>query len=294
MSDRSDGATPTADDGGGSSGRPRTDGGPVADDTDGTRGAWFERHAAEPLFRVPDLGSRGDVILQSVLVLVAAVLVQTLFAAVGVWLLDPVGITETGSPVAFFPIQSALGLSGFLIVGLAYLRWRDDPGLVGIRRPTRRDALLILAGSLLLAGTQLAAGSLFEWLGFEVAENVIVEQGRENAMLFLVLIPLQFLFTGPAEELLFRGIVQGLFRQAYGIVPAVGLASALFALFHLPVLVDGHVMAGLTIVFLSGLVLGGLYEYSRTLVVPVLVHALWNTLVFATGYADATEVLLAW
>ena len=254
------------------------------------RSRWVERHPEAPLVRVPDLGTRGDTLLAVVLVLLGALIAQVLFLGVGIGLLELAGLTETTDPVAFLTVQSALGLCGLLAAGLVALSRLGDPGLVGLGTPTRRDAALVVGGVALLAGLQFVAGLLFDQFGVEIADNVILERGREHPELFLALVPVQFLLTAPAEELLFRGVVQGLLRRAYGVVPAVSLASAIFALFHLSAFDSGAVLPGLAVVFLSGLVLGALYEYSRTLLVPILAHALWNSLLFGTEYAAAVGV----
>jgi len=256
----------------------------------GDQSGWFERHPEAPLVRVPDLGARGDTLLAVVLVLLGALVAQVLFVNAGLGLLDLAGLTEETTPVTFLTLRSALGLLGLLAAGLLALYRLDDPGLVGIAPPTRRDIGLVVGGFALLAGLQFVVGALFDQFGVEIAENVIVERGREHPELFLVLVPVQFLVTGPAEEVLFRGVVQGLLRRTYGVVPGVVLASVLFALFHLPVFVGGAVLPGLLVVALSGLVLGALYEYSRTLVVPILAHALWNGLVFGREYAAVVGV----
>ena len=254
---------------------------------------WFDRHAAEPLFRVANRHTGPRATQQVLLVLLAAFVAQILFVSIGLGLLAAAGITEDAAPVAFLSAQSAAGLLAFLAVGFGYLAWQRDPALIGMRRPTRHDIRTVLGGFVVFAGLLFGVEFLFGFLGIEVAENVVVEQGNEHPELFLVFLPLQFLLTGPAEELLFRGIVQGVLRRAYGVVPGIVFASALFALFHVPSLTGDSLLPVLFILFLSGAALGTLYEYSRTLLVPILVHALWNTLVFGTQYAQAVDALLA-
>jgi membrane protease YdiL (CAAX protease family) len=262
--------------------------------TSDTSAGWFERHAEQPLYRVPDLGARGDTFLQVLLVLLGALVLQAVLFSLAVGLLDAVGITEDSAPVAYLSTVQAMGLLGFLVMGLVYLHWRDDPTLVGIRRPTGWDIRMILVGFITVAGVLFAAEFLFQFLGFDLADNEAIDQGRQHPELFLVFIPIQFLVTGPAEELLFRGVIQGLLRRTYGVIPGIALASALFSIAHYSALIGGgDVLPVFVILFLSGLVLGGLYEYTRTLLVPMLAHALWNTLVFGTQYAEAVDALIA-
>lgn len=253
---------------------------------------WFDRHPEAPLFRVADRRAGPRATQDALLVLVGAFVVQMLLVGVGLGLLAGLGVTEETTPVAFFSAQSAFSLLSFLVVGVVYLAWRRDTALVGLRRPTWHDIRTILVGFIALAGMMFAIEFLFEFFGIEIADNVVVEQGRDHPELFLVLVPLQFLLTGPAEELLFRGVIQGVLRRAYGVVPGIVFASVLFALFHLPALSGDDLLPVLFILFLSGVLLGALYEYSRTLVVPIMVHALWNALVFGTQYAQAVDALL--
>lgn len=251
---------------------------------------WFQRHAEQPLARLPDASTRGDTIVQVALVLVAALALQLVFVVFAATLLTGVDITRESDPVVFLALVQAVGLLAFLVAGLAYLRRRDDPTLVGIRRPTGRDIRTILVGFVALGSVVYATELLFEALGFELAQNQAVVQGRENPELFLAFIPVQFLVTGPAEELLFRGVVQGLLRRAYGVVPAVAVASTLFSLAHYSALMgDGSLLPAFLTLFLSGVVLGTLYEYSRTLLVPMATHALWNAFVFGTLYVGTVQ-----
>lgn len=254
---------------------------------------WFEPLAEEDLFQVASISERGRALGHALLVLLGFFLVPLVLVVTGTDLLALAGITESGNPVAFYSTRTAVNLVGVLLVGLGYLYWQRDPGLVGIRRPTLGDAAAMLVGFLALAGLMLGGGILFEMFGVEPAENVAVERGSENPELFLVFLPIQFLLTGPAEELLFRGVLQGVLRRAYGVVPAIALASTLFALVHVPALIGGDVVPVLALVFASGVLFGVLYEYTGTLLVPIVAHACWNTLTFATEYAEATGALLA-
>ena len=258
---------------------------------DGT--GWLGRHPEQPLAHLPDSQTRGDTLFQVVVVLVGAFVAQILLATVGLGLLAGFDVGEESTPVLYYGTQSALGLLAFCLVGVGYLSVREDTALVGVRRPTARDVGLMLGGFLALAVTMVGVQSLLDLLGVEVADNVTVQRGEENPELFLVLVPIQFLLTGPGEELLFRGVLQGLLRRAYGVVPGIVAASTLFALFHVPSLVGDTLLPVLAVLFLSGALLGALYEYSRTILVPMVAHALWNATVFGTQYAEAVGALVA-
>lgn len=73
-----------------------------------------------------------------------------------------------------------------------------------------------------------------------------------------------------AEELLFRGVLYGWLRQRWGVVPCALISAALFAFAH------ANVRVGLQI-FITGVVLALLYEYSRSIVAPIVAHMTVNT-----------------
>jgi membrane protease YdiL (CAAX protease family) len=74
-----------------------------------------------------------------------------------------------------------------------------------------------------------------------------------------------------AEELFFRGVLYTWLRKHWGMWPSVLASAFIFGLVHVDIAV------GVT-AFALGVVLGLVYEYSRTLWTPFLIHALNNSL----------------
>jgi CAAX protease family protein len=74
-----------------------------------------------------------------------------------------------------------------------------------------------------------------------------------------------------AEELLFRGVLYGWLRQRWGVVPCTVVSAGLFAVAH------ANLRVALQI-FITGAVLALLYEYSRSIVAPVVTHMAVNTI----------------
>lgn len=247
---------------------------------------------ARPLVVAGDADDRLRAVGDTVGVVVAIFLVASVLV-VGVGdLLGAVGITDATNPVVVDAVESAMNFVGFLVVGLGYLAWREDWSLVGLHRPTLREGGLIVLGTVALAGTVQGLGFVVQQLGFEIAENVSVQAGQRNPTLLLVFIPMQFLFVAPAEELVFRGILQGLFRRAYGIVPGILVAAAVFGLFHYPALVgESGVWVVIGILAASGALLGALYEYTENIAVPLVVHGAWNAILYTVLYAQATGMV---
>lgn len=248
------------------------------------RGRLFET----PLYQFGEQSDRIAALFHTILLLLGAIIVADLFVVSTRELLEGLGYTEQTAPVLSAISTTSMSFVAFLLVGFTYLAWRGNDSLVTIYRPTLSDLGWIVAGTLGLVVAINGLGLLAEYLGYETAENVAIEQGQQNPEYFLALLPIQFLLTAPAEEFLFRGLIQGLFRRAYGIAPGIAIASILFGLIHYPALAGQEgtfVVIGILIV--SGAVLGIIYEYTGNLTVPILVHALWNVLVFGTQYIQA-------
>jgi len=250
---------------------------------------WLGRDPPRPAVAIADTATRSKSILHVLLVLVGALVVPSLLLVLG---LAALGLTESGAPVAYYGAQTALNMLGLGVVGVGYLYWAGETRMATVRWPTRRDGAAILVGGVLFVAVMLGFEALLDLLDVEIAENVAVERGRENPELFLLFVPLQFLLVAPAEEVLFRGAIQGLVRRAYGVVPGVLGAGLIFALFHAPALAGttGQ-LPTLGIILVTGCLLGAVYEYSGNLAVPILIHGVWNAIVFSTQYANAVEMV---
>jgi membrane protease YdiL (CAAX protease family) len=83
---------------------------------------------------------------------------------------------------------------------------------------------------------------------------------------------------GPvAEELFFRGIIFGFFRQ-WGFFTAVLIATIVFVLPHY----DGHHLPLTQIV--GGIVFAAAYEKEKNLMVPITIHCLGNMTIFSLTF----------
>lgn len=202
------------------------------------------------------------------------------------------GITLSPTLSIVLSLLLTQGIS-FLGAGYAYLRNRGIPlSAIGLEMPTGKE-LAIGLGALILANVSvLVFGLLIQLTGTEPASNQIVSMGLENPEILLVLVPGSFLLIGPGEELLFRGVVQNRLRESFRAVPGVVIASVIFAAIHFGSLssTDPLAVAGSIGVLLGpSLVLGAVYEYTRNLVIPMLVHGAYNAMRFLALYVLATS-----
>jgi len=215
--------------------------------------------------------------------------------AAGVAVVLPLAVI-TAVAGAGIELEPALGLllSILLIQGvsfggvaLLYLALRRGRIRVPLRWPTAND-LRWMAGGSALALAALSIGLLVvSLLGLGVGEHRIQEIGVESPEIFLLLIPLSFLLIGPGEELLFRGVVQGRLRQAFGAGAAIALASVTFAALHV-VALSGPLAARLTtvaVLVLPSLVFGLAYERSGNIAVPAVIHGMYNAMLFAVSFS---------
>ncbi|WP_373190214.1 lysostaphin resistance A-like protein [Halolamina sp.] len=210
-----------------------------------------------------------------------------------------VGLSLALAGVEIGPLLS-IGLSLILVqgialmgVGYAYLRRQGIPlRSVGLRFPSLRE-LGVAAGAFVVSIIYLVVVSIvIQSLGAQTAENNVVSLGRQNPEILLLLIPGSYIFIGPGEELLFRGVIQTRIRDVFPPVSGVIIASIIFAGIHLPALSFGAPLSAklTTLAVLMGpsLLLGASYEYTDNLVVPILIHGSYNALLFLGLYVQLT------
>ncbi|MFW5952805.1 MAG: CPBP family intramembrane glutamic endopeptidase [Candidatus Natronoplasma sp.] len=176
-----------------------------------------------------------------------------------------------------------LGQIAFLGLAYIYIRLRDVT--VPFDMPSRTDLKYVFGGTLLALTTAIVFSQILLYFDL-MPESVIEEIAEIDPMFLIVLAILSVVLIAPAEELLFRGAVQGRLRSRYGPFPAITVASLLFGSFHLfnytgDVL--SIVMTTSLIVVLGG-ILGGLYERTQNLAVPILIHAIYNFILLAPSY----------
>jgi hypothetical protein len=84
--------------------------------------------------------------------------------------------------------------------------------------------------------------------------------------------------VGPiAEELYFRGILYSYLRKS-GVLIAMGSTTLIFALFHF----SGNNLPIIQIV--GGLVFAASFEYSKSLITPIIIHCLGNLAIFSFSF----------
>ena len=186
-----------------------------------------------------------------------------------------------------------LQLVFFTGVSLLYLRYRGlSLSDIGVRVPTLEGWIVLGVGfvSMIIVWLvgSIASFVIGQRLGIEREPQAIFEIAQQDPLIFLLLGVLSILIVGPTEELLFRGVIQTRIRETFGVPVGIPLATALFALIHVfgfSTLAGG--VLGVSVLFLSGLVLALAYEYTDNLVVVAVMHGLFNATQATLGYLCA-------
>ncbi|WP_340100511.1 CPBP family intramembrane glutamic endopeptidase [Salinibaculum salinum] len=204
----------------------------------------------------------------------------------------------TPSNVSVTPInQLALSLVaiqgfGFPLVATLYFRYTDRSlrAFIPVSVPSIRElGISIGAWIVAIVVTPVVATIVIALTDQLPASNAAGETAQQNPEIIPLLIPLVFLLNAPGEELLFRGVIQGLLAERFSPWVAITLATAAFAPVHIIALVGSPTAALLTIIIISvpSLVFGSVYELTDNLIVPSLVHALFNSTLFVGIYISS-------
>lgn len=190
------------------------------------------------------------------------------------------------SPEAAAPfVAAALVASaeaGYVLTGYAFLRRHEArisvswmPG-----SPTANDAALVAVATAALVAVNRLTFAVAHLFGVSPSPRVSTPEGF-TVELFVLLVPVLLFVVGPAEEYLFRGVVQRYLGRSFSTRGAVGMAALLFTAIHLPNLVSNPAAAPVSIPlwFVLGLTFGWLYERTDRLLVPTATHGLYNVVV---------------
>ncbi|MGH2355532.1 MAG: lysostaphin resistance A-like protein [Chloroflexota bacterium] len=207
--------------------------------------------------------------------------------------------------------RTMLGVAGPLMLVATVLAWHRrgaQPAWAGLGLHRQRWRSGLVWGA--LAGTALAVPPVLFFRpshrkGAAVRFNEVHGIGR-RALLHRLLVTTPVLVAF-AEEVAFRGFLQSKLQQALPTRPlvAVTLSSLTFALWHVAVnvrtlretnVVTGGLApqpvalaGGLLSVFAGGLIFGGLYQRSGSLVGPVMSHWLVDALMLLALYFQSAE-----
>ncbi|MFC4989052.1 MULTISPECIES: CPBP family intramembrane glutamic endopeptidase [Saliphagus] len=204
--------------------------------------------------------------------------------------LDPSGVGR-GLLVAFF----ILNFLGFAVAGAAYLAYTGlGWSFVDLRTPSLRDWKYAILGIVASFGFVIVVSVLATVADLSATDNQVVDYIGDDSTMALYLIVIAFLFNAPAEEFLWRNVIQKRLYAAFSRMGAVVVTSLVFAGVHFPVYAAtapsldptglAGVLVSLLVVFGGSIVFGYVYVRTRNLVVPIVAHAGFNAIQFGFLY----------
>ncbi|MDS0476312.1 type II CAAX endopeptidase family protein [Natrinema sp. 1APR25-10V2] len=212
------------------------------------------------------------------------------FTVLPALLLDPTVITSPlDASIASRTLLLTLNFVGFVLAGAIYLAVTErGRSYVDLRLPTKRGWLYIIAGVLGSFVFYVLVSLVVQLLSLPSAENTVTSYIGDDQTMILVMIGIVFFFNAPAEEFLFRNIVQKRLYDAFSRGQAVVIASAIFALIHVvSYAVSQSLLATVVpvvVVFGGSLIFGYLYAKTDNLFVPIAAHAAFNAIQFGILY----------
>ena len=177
--------------------------------------------------------------------------------------------------------RPGIGVSAFVgILVPTYLLLRRFPsGLPGqlrIARPRIHRLILVIVATftvVVLVDQIYVINQRFTPVPDDYAE-AIRDLRPTNAIQFAITFAGLCLLVPVAEEVIFRGIVQQVFKRNMGAVLAVFLAGATFGAVHL----NPHLLISITV---FGVFLGYIYHVTGNLTYTIISHAVFNMVAFA-------------
>ena len=213
------------------------------------------------------------------------------FATLPAVLFEPALLERIGeASIEGRTLMMILNFVGMAAAGVIYLL-ATGRGLswVDLRVPTRPDWKYLIVGSIGSIALLYLINIAFTLLGISPAESQVTEVVGENQTMVLIMIVIVFFFNAPAEEFLFRNVVQKRLYEAFTRMQAVVVASVIFALVHFPMYVVfadslAATAASLSMMFGGAVVFGFIYARTDNLVVPIAAHAALNAFQFTLYY----------
>ncbi|WP_254864263.1 CPBP family intramembrane glutamic endopeptidase [Halovivax gelatinilyticus] len=181
---------------------------------------------------------------------------------------------------------------GIGTVTIGVLVWTGrDGSFIDLSVPSVRDLGYVVGGVLAIVAAAIAINTLLGATGTEGTDHSSFERAAGAPELLLVLAVASIVVIGPFEELLFRNVIQKSLYEYFSRPGAIVVASVPFAVVHASAYAGGTVgqsLVSLGVVGSLSILLGTLYERTDNLLVPALVHGLYNAYVFYTAYLAMT------
>ena len=191
------------------------------------------------------------------------------------------------------PVLFVVEYLGYVLVAVGFLYvTRRGVEYLDIRLPTGRELGMLVGGVGLSFGIWLAASTAVAELGLPAADHAAFDVEEDaSPRLLLSLVPLMLLVNGPVEELLYRNVIQKYLAERFSPPVAIGVASAVFALAHVPAYFTagiGPLVVTLSLLFLISAVWGVIFARTGSLFIVAGIHGLYNAILVLGLYLTVT------
>ena len=176
----------------------------------------------------------------------------------------------------YFYAELTFAVSSLLLIPfIVFIKNKGDTGLLGqIHRPSFRGIVFVFfiafAVEMITHPTFTNPSKMVELIGNDKLGILNFETPKFDKVVLMQFIHL-VLLAPVFEELLFRGLILNQFFKKYRPVTAIVLSSILFAICHIS-------MERIIALFISGIVFGAVYYFTRSLTLPILLHSFGNML----------------
>ena len=206
----------------------------------------------------------------------------SIILAIPVGIVSAFAATDPSEAVWFVIAATVAAEFGYLVVGYGYARFRDrHVPLTGFSESDTRVTLFGIVGALVVGV------GLFTLLAVvDLQPQTFYTNQTIDSSIFIATAAVIVLVAPPAEEYLFRGVIQGRLRDAFGSTGAIAGASLLFGVIHVPNYLGSEPLAmaaGALVLTLVGAVFGYVYERTDNLLVPIVTHAGYNLALMAVS-----------
>jgi membrane protease YdiL (CAAX protease family) len=154
----------------------------------------------------------------------------------------------------------------------------------------------ILGGMIAVVLVSILVEMAFSAFSDGGATTISAAASVENPILIYTIFFIgNLVIIAPIEEFLYRGVIQGRLREAFGPMAAISITGIGFALGHIlsywyggSDVLSVSVWAALIGIAAVGIVLGAIYERTESLLIVTIIHGVANSI----GIALALAVLL--
>ncbi|MGN6515716.1 MAG: lysostaphin resistance A-like protein [Rhizomicrobium sp.] len=182
-------------------------------------------------------------------------------------------LATNGAAISIITFTSSLVLL-LVFLGFTRIRTRDVRLYLGLRLPALRDFMLGIAALVLtLAAIDLVSSRFSDPRALEFMRGMFFSAQRDH--LLWLLVGAVTVAAPIGEEITFRGFLYKTIELRFGATAAVVVTALGWSVLHIQ-----YGLASIASIFIIGLMLGAVRYFSRSLILTMILHGLWNSVAF--------------